>query len=144
MKKAVNPVPPPNPDKKCVLLYDKCNFEGREIEICETKIVLDNNITTISGFKKTIFKKITVFTDFYCRGTQYSFVSDVPCFNTDDMGFLTQRIKSIVIERDLPPQGCIWVFDGACLTEEKETFCNDIPDLKIFSFSLNLNEAKNL
>ncbi len=69
-----------------------------------------------------------------CVGAHYNLDQSVSCFSTNGYPYLVNSVKSIVVDEQKPPRGCIWVFSQNCISGEKLEICNDVPDLNAFNF----------
>ena len=45
-----------------------------------------------------------------------------------------KKLVPPLVDFQSPPDGCIWLFNGECLTEEKLEVCSNVADLKIKNF----------
>jgi len=42
---------------------------------------------------------------------------------------LFNNIKSFVVDEEVPPTGCVWLYDDHCLSGSKVEVCSDVPEL---------------
>ncbi len=133
VKMTTNPVPPP-PVPGCLKLYSECGFKGKVREICENTPEIEN-FSVISGFDIGKFKNVLVYNyDENCRGGHYNLDKSFPCFSTNGFPSLENSIKSIIVQYEKPPEGCIWVFEKNCFGGEKLEICSDVPNLNAYNF----------
>jgi len=124
---------PPKPVPGCLKLYSECGLKGHIGEICGNTQNL--NFPFVQGFHLGKFKKAKIFgEDKYCMGRHVIIDKSVGCFDTVGLDFLKGNFKSIIVEDERPPHGCIWVYKQNCLSGEKLEICSDVPDLNKMNF----------
>jgi len=107
---------PPKPVPGCLKLYSECGLRGYLGEICGNTQNL--NFLIVQGFHLGKFSKVKIFGENkYCRHVIIE--RSVGCFDTFGLGFLKENFKSIIVEDERPPKGCIWVYEQNCLSGEK-------------------------
>ncbi len=132
---------PPKPVPGCLKLYSECGLKGHIGEICGNTPNL--NFPIIQGFHLGKFKKAIIFgQDKYCMGRHIIIDQSVGCFDTVGIGFLKGNFKSIIVEDERPPHGCIWVYKQNCLSGEKLEICSDVPDLNKMNFGDRISSLK--
>ncbi len=62
----------------------------------------------------------------------------MPCFVSP----FFQNVKSIVIEKETPPDTCIWLFTSKCTTGTKVEICNNAPSLAALGINKVLSIQK--
>ncbi len=133
VKNSSNPVPNP-PGPGCLKLYSECYLKGNVKEICQNTASIQN-FPSIAGFDIGKFTNVKLY--FYsenCLGAHYNLDQSVSCFSTNGYPYLVNAVKSIVVEEQKPPRGCVWVFSQNCISGERLEICNDVPDLNAFNF----------
>lgn len=137
VKETFVPVPPsPVPD--CLKIYSQCDLKGTEVSICKSS---PNLSIDPAGFTIGKFSKANFYLNTNCSGSYYSLTKSIPCFA--DSG-ITASLNSIFIDNGLdPPSGCIWVYNGYCLTgSEKREICSSTSDLSALGFSNVISSIK--
>ena len=137
VKQATNPVPPP-PVPGCMKLYSECSLKGQSLEVC-------NNTTqfnfTYKSFDIGKYKSVRLYLSGYCKGAFYFLNKSQGCLKINS---LISGTKSIVVDDEIPPSGCIWVFEENCLTGNKLELCDSVTDLKDpkYNFSNKISSLK--
>jgi hypothetical protein len=133
VKNTSNPVPLP-PTLGCLKIYSECDLKGNVKEICENTPNIEN-FPIIAGFEIGKFRNVKLYTNNYtCTGAPFILDQSVSCFATYGLPHLVNNIKSIIVNEQKPPNGCIWVFSQNCISGEKLEICNNVPDLNAFNF----------
>jgi C1A family cysteine protease len=135
VKSTINPVPPP-PPPACVKFFSLCGLQGTTYDVCQSSPVFPNFNGLVSGYSIGNATKVRLFTDFNCRGSSFTYNSSISCFNDVGVSSWTNSVRSAMIDwdKETPPAGCVWVYDGCCFTQGREEFCNSIPDLTVSGF----------
>jgi C1A family cysteine protease len=136
VKETSTPVPPP-PQPQCVRFYSECNLKGKVSETCTSVSEINTNV---AGFTIGKFKEVRIFPQPKCVGSFYKLNSGYGCLSESGV---KDAIKSIYIKTDeVPPKGCIWVFDDYCLAGNKKEICSDINDLSILNFENKISSIQ--
>jgi C1A family cysteine protease len=124
VKKSDEPEPDP-PAPQCAKVYTECGFKGLPYEICDNTPIVQTAKT--SGIDIGKFTKAKLFMAENCMSGFYTINSSWDCFD----GYpLKNGLKSIMVGDDpTPPFGCVWIFDGSCLSGEKLELCSPDNDL---------------
>lgn len=125
VQKSDQPVPPP-PVPGCLKLYSQCGLQGDSKEIC-TNTPKFANFPFVAGYDTGKFKKLKFFLGENCQNGYYSFENQsFSCLA--DVG-VTASFKSVIVDEQIPPQGCVWLYDDSCISGNKVEVCTDVPDL---------------
>lgn len=132
VKQTFNPVPPPI-QPGCMKLFSECKFKGKSKEICNNTKNIDN-FPLINGYSIGKFSSIKLFyQNQNCVGKFSSLKSDLVCL--DNVSFLKNSIKSVIVEETIPPSGCVWLYDDNCLSGNKVEICKNVSDLNDIKFN---------
>ncbi len=133
IKNSSNPIRPPVV-QGCLKFYSECGFKGKVKEICENTPIIEN-FSLITGFEIGKFKNVKIYTsDQNCKGTHYILDQSNACFQTNGLPNLVNNVKSIIVDDQKPPSGCIWVYDQNCFSGNKLEICANVPDLNASNF----------
>lgn len=129
VKQTSNPVPPP-PVPGCLKIYSECGFKGNVKEICGNTSAI-NDFPVMAGYDVGKFETVKVFfRSQQCRGAYFLFKNrSFSCFSKSRLNRLVNNIKSIIVDEQIPPAGCVWVYDDGCLAGNRLEICSDISDL---------------
>jgi len=138
---------PPYPPSNCISVYDQCAYTGNTLQICESINDLSTKSfnNTISSVQIMNATQVSLFSDVNCCGNSVTLSNDENCIDTDSnpaIHQLAKRSKSVSILGDLPPSGCIWVYQGCCYNTGRQEFCNDVGDLTPFSLEDKISSIK--
>lgn len=142
----VGPSPPP-PSENCPIFYKECNYTGDNLQLCQSIADLSKNNFNeiISSIKLNTAKEVTLYEDFKCTGKSVTFTKDEKCIDTNACPVIkkmSKRANSLSVLNDLPPAGCIWVYQDCCYNTGKQEFCNDIDDLTNFNLNDKISSIK--
>jgi hypothetical protein len=140
------PSPPP-PSDTCPNFYTECDYNGDNLQLCESNLDLSerNFSDSISSIKISSAKEVTLYEDINCCGKHWTFSSDEKCIESNDdpsVRKLNKRANSITILNDLPAPSCIWVYQDCCFASGKQEFCNDVEDLNKFNLNDKISSIK--
>jgi C1A family cysteine protease len=138
----VNPVPPA-PQSNCLMLFSQCFNKGDVREFCQNTPTIAN-FPSISGVNLGKYKSARLYLQSsYCKGSYYTINESFPCF-PETIPALTNNVKSIVVDEEVPPTGCVWFYSDYCLTGERIQICANVPDLAAtqFNFSNKISSFK--
>ena len=144
VQNTTNPIPPP-PEPQCMKIYSECLMKGSVREICDnTPRITDFPI--MAGFDIGKFKTIKVFfREQNCRGSFFTLeAKSYTCFIENGLTLLNNSIKSLIVDEQSPPTGCVWLYDDNCLSGNKIEVCSDVSNLDdpIFKFGNKISSIK--
>jgi C1A family cysteine protease len=118
---------PDPPGPPCAKLYSECEHKGIAYDVCFSTPIIP--MTKISSFSRGRFRQARFFENENCVLRFDNVFSDNFCFDTSPF---RRVIKSIMVgEDETPPNGCIWIYDGFCLTGEKLELCSAVNNLML-------------
>ncbi len=133
VKASTNPVPPA-PAPTCMKIYSECDQKGDVKEVCGNTPRFEN-FPKMAGFDIGKFKTAKIFfRNNNCRGGYFTLSSSIECFN-GRVKVLNNSIKSVIVDEQAPPQGCVWLYDDSCLSGNKVEVCADVENLNDSKFN---------
>ena len=132
------PVPvPPAPAPECLKLYSQCNLKGTVTETCTSQP--DISVAPL-GFTIGKFKQVLFFTGPKCTNSWYTLNKSIGCMSSVGINVVLKSL--LIVEEQLPPTGCVWIYDNYCLAGERKEICTDVDDLARHSFANKTSSIK--
>jgi hypothetical protein len=127
---------PPAPVPGCLKIYSECGLKGSVKEVCSNAPKIDN-FPTMAGYDIGKFKTVKVFFQSQnCRGGYYTFNSQsYNCFANVGLNNLVNSVRSLIVDEQVPPTGCVWLYDDNCLAGNKIEVCANVADLNDIKFN---------
>jgi len=109
-------------------IYSECALKGEVGEIRGNTHKIQNFLTMvcfdIGKYKKARF----YFRKQNCTGSYYPLTKGSGGF-AKNLPNLVNSIKSFVVDKEVPPTGCVRLYDDHGLSGSKVQVCADVPDL---------------
>jgi hypothetical protein len=113
----------------CAYVHSSNDFSGTKFNLCETNTNANIEVRSISSIPSN--KYLYMYEKEHCGGRAWKAAFQDPKFDTANNIAFNSR-SYMLVDRQGPPNNCIWFYDKPCFQGNKREFCEDLFDMKMF------------